>query len=155
MEDDDGTSWTDRPTRRRGADLRGRRRPAEAGGGPEGPKIQNWEKKSSNAPELPEQLHLKRLYQVTHRASLKTAATSSHCVQFNRNTHKLLETVLVGVKGVDNDQKWRVIYFSVLKAFDTVADFFSSGPGCWSWRDFYHWRTLKPNFSVAGFTDFC
>lgn len=106
MEDGDRTSRTDRPTDPAsggGADLGGRRRwPAEAGGGPEGPKIQNWEKKSSNTLGLPEQLHLERLYQVTHRASLKTAATSSHCVQFNRNTSKLLETVLEGAKGVDN-----------------------------------------------------
>lgn len=41
MEDGDRTSRTDLLTRRRGADLRGRRRPAEGGGGPEGPKILN------------------------------------------------------------------------------------------------------------------
>ncbi len=51
---------------------------------------------------LAERVHLKRLHQVTQRASFKSAATSSHCVQFNRNTSKLLETLLVGAKGVDN-----------------------------------------------------
>lgn len=63
---------------------------------------QTGRRRAAAAPGLPEQLHLKRLYQVTHRASLKTAAASSHCVQFNRNTSKLLETVLVGAKSVDN-----------------------------------------------------
>ncbi|KAG8014520.1 Vacuolar protein sorting-associated protein 54 [Nibea albiflora] len=65
-DDDNETSMTDPPTNPatvEGADLVGQRRPAEAGGGPEGPNIQNWEKKSSGMLGLPEPLHLKRLYQ--------------------------------------------------------------------------------------------
>lgn len=46
---------------------------------------------------LPE-LHLKNCYH-EHGASLNAA---DHCVQSNRSYSKLLETVLVGVNGVDN-----------------------------------------------------
>lgn len=125
-DNDDGTSRTDRPGDR-GADLGGPRRPAEAGGGPEGPKLQNWKKKKSrNTLGLPEQLHLKRLYQVPHRASLKTAATSSHCVQLSRNTSNLLDT-FSGSRGVDNVAETVGLFiFLSSQTFCTVADLFSN-----------------------------
>lgn len=124
---------TDRPTRWRGADLGGRtRRPAEAGGGPEGPNITKLGGEEQQRRRLlPEQLHLKTLDPVTRRASLKTAATSSHCVQFNRNTSKLLETVLVGAESVDNvEEMVGNLFFCRLGIWnsDSEAELFSSGP---------------------------